>query len=490
MAFQEALMAHSIRNAIPRVALAAVMVLAGISSLTTTAAAQSRDMEPAVDAVSSAMDRSGDLSPPAIVGTAVTYQGRLLTSGSPSDGLYDFEFRLYDAAAGGLQIGGLNFVDNAAVSDGRFTVNLDFGQSAFGGGARWLDIRVRPGAGGAYTQLTPRQKLNAAPYALGMPNVYTNETSSYVGVGRDAPVTGADEFGVNSTTVANQYGGMYVNTSDAGGWPFYGFATGGVARAWTWYNGTTSEWKLYNGGERLTISSGGGLEILSTTTTDGLRINDTADDGVQIGNGTDFPNFGVYIPSPGVSSYGLWSNTSAANGNYGLYTPDNIEAGIVTMAAQFIVAQVAGVDALSAGDVASAAGVADPLDGGTNRLAVVQLAGRDGAGIVGVVATRMEWQAAPGKEAEGEMVLMPADGPARDGDYVALVVQGVTDVRVQRGASIAKGERLTVADTGGVRKLRVETLNGMAVSEGTPVVGVALENSSGRDTVPVFVNVH
>jgi hypothetical protein len=190
-----------------------------------------------------------------------------------------------------------------------------------------------------------------------------------------------------------------------------------------------------------------------------------------------------------VTTYGLWPNTAAANGNYALYTVDNIEAGIVTLSAQTIIAKVSGAENLSAGDVVAADGVTDPVPGATNRLALVRLAGLEAAGLVGVVAGRMEWQLAKGKEAEGEMVLMPADGPAGIGDYVSLVVLGVADVRVDRGADIAKGARLTAADAGGrARALRTESLNGMLVSEGAPVVGVALEDSRGRDTVPVFVN--
>jgi hypothetical protein len=467
-----------------RATIAALLLIA-ISISAQVTVAQDREMVAALDAMSSAVSRAGDMSPPAVVGTAFTYQGRLMVSGSPADGLYDFQMRLFDAAAAGAQVGGTILIDNATVSDGRFTVALDFGQSAFGGGARWLDIAVRPGAGGIYTLLSPRQKLNPAPYALGLPNVYTVEGTNFVGVGRDFRITGAEYFGINATTTG--YGGMYINTSDAGGWPFYGYATGGAARAWTYYDGGTSTWKLYNGGERLLVPSGGGLEIPSTTTTDGIRINGTPDDGIQVGNGTDFPSFGLYIPSPGVSWYGLWSNTSAASGNYALYTPDNIEAGVVTLSAATIVAKVSSGSALRIGDVVSATGVSEPAPGGTNRLALVELAGRDAPGVVGVVASRMEWRAAEGKE--GEMVLMPADGPARDGDYVSLVVLGVADVRVERGASVVKGTRLTASDAGGsARALRTESLNGMTVSEGAQVVGVALENSSGGDTVPVFVN--
>ncbi|MDO9695473.1 MAG: hypothetical protein Q7W56_12145 [Candidatus Latescibacteria bacterium] len=482
-------MKHWIRITMARDALAVVMALVGIATFAAPALAQTDGMEPAREISTNTADRTGDFAPLAVVGTAFTYQGHLLSGGIPSDGPYDLQFRLFDAAAGGTQIGSTLSLDNLAVTDGRFTASLDFGQGAFGGGARWLDIAVRPGAGGIYTILTPRQKLDAAPYALGMPNVYTNESNNFVGIGRNFQVSSTEAFGVRAMAAANQYGGMHVDVSDAGGWPFYGYATNGFFRAWTYYDGTTSIWKLYNGGDRLSVPFGGGLEIHNVSSGDGLRINDTGDDGIQIGTNAESPNYGVYIPSPGVANYGLWSNTAAASGNYALYTLDNIEAGVVTLSAQTIVAKVSGAGDLGVGDVVAADGVTDPVPGATNRLALVRLAGRDATGLVGVVAARMEWQPAKGKEAEGEMVLMPADGPAGVGDYVSLVVLGVADVRVDRGAVIAKGTRLTAADAGGrARALRTESLNGMLVSEGAPVVGVALEDSRGRDTVPVFVN--
>lgn len=100
------------------------------------------------------------------LGTVFTYQGRLTESGGPADGLYDFEFRLYGAATGGSPISGTVALDNQPVSDGLFTVELDFG-GAFAGDGRWLEIAVRPGtSGGGFTVLTPRQKLTPAPYTL------------------------------------------------------------------------------------------------------------------------------------------------------------------------------------------------------------------------------------------------------------------------------------------------------------------------------------
>jgi hypothetical protein len=111
------------------------------------------------------------------VDTAFTYQGYLEDGGNPANGLYDFQFKLFDALVGGSQVGSTFLVNDLSVATGLFGTALDFGNSAFGGGARWLEIGVRPGAvGGAYTLLSPRQELTPSPQALALPNVYANES--------------------------------------------------------------------------------------------------------------------------------------------------------------------------------------------------------------------------------------------------------------------------------------------------------------------------
>ncbi len=103
------------------------------------------------------------------MGTAWTYQGRLIDNNSPADGLYDFQFRLYDANSDGNQVGSDVNEHNVDVIDGYFTVELDFGNSAFDGDARWLGIGVRPGDQNdpnAYPPLSPRVELAPTPYAL------------------------------------------------------------------------------------------------------------------------------------------------------------------------------------------------------------------------------------------------------------------------------------------------------------------------------------
>lgn len=106
---------------------------------------------------------------PAPLGSGFTYQGRLADDGLPANGAYDFEFRLYDAPSGGAQEGLTVPVNDLAVVNGLFSTELDFDSGLYDGRSLYLQVAVRPGAStGAYTDLSPRQALTAAPYALGL----------------------------------------------------------------------------------------------------------------------------------------------------------------------------------------------------------------------------------------------------------------------------------------------------------------------------------
>jgi hypothetical protein len=121
----------------------------------------------------------GGVTPQAALGTVFTYQGRLTDGGSPANGTYDFQFKLYDAASNGAQVGSTITMEDVTITDGLFTVALDFGSSAFTGDARYLEIGVRPGSStGAYTTLTPRQALTPTPYALALPGLWTQQNTS------------------------------------------------------------------------------------------------------------------------------------------------------------------------------------------------------------------------------------------------------------------------------------------------------------------------
>ena len=97
---------------------------------------------------------------------AFTYQGRLTDNSLTANGNYDFEFRNFDALSGGSQYGSTVVLLNVPVTNGIFTVNLDFGNN-FPGATRYLGIAVRvAGSGLSYTDLLPRQEITSAPYAV------------------------------------------------------------------------------------------------------------------------------------------------------------------------------------------------------------------------------------------------------------------------------------------------------------------------------------
>ena len=105
-------------------------------------------------------------------GTAFTYQGRLNSGGSPANGTYDLQFTIYDSTnQPGTVIAGPLTNSATAVSNGLFTVTLDFGANVFTGPDRWLESAVRTNGGGAFAALSPRQKLTATPYAVTAANV-------------------------------------------------------------------------------------------------------------------------------------------------------------------------------------------------------------------------------------------------------------------------------------------------------------------------------
>lgn len=154
----------------------------------------------------------------AALGTAFTYQGQLEQSGGPATGACDFRFLLFDSVGsgspptGGNQIGTMVAADGVQVSDGLFTLQLDFGAAAFNtGGDRFLQVAVRcPGGSGAYQTLTSRQPLTAAPYAL-FANAIADGAVSSAKLAPGAVTT--SQLAPNSVTAAQIADGT-VATSD------------------------------------------------------------------------------------------------------------------------------------------------------------------------------------------------------------------------------------------------------------------------------------
>jgi hypothetical protein len=92
--------------------------------------------------------------------STISYQGVLTQNGtSLPDGTYTLTFKLYDAATGGSVIETIT-VPDVPTSLGRFTALVPVTPSSFNGSDRWWSVTV------SGTELLPRQKVTASPYAM------------------------------------------------------------------------------------------------------------------------------------------------------------------------------------------------------------------------------------------------------------------------------------------------------------------------------------
>ena len=98
--------------------------------------------------------------------SAFFYQGRLADGGAPANGAYDLRFAVYDAVTNGSLVSVVLTNSAVGVSNGLFSVTLDFGGGVFTGANRWLDIGVRAAGATNFTLLTPRQPVLPVPYAV------------------------------------------------------------------------------------------------------------------------------------------------------------------------------------------------------------------------------------------------------------------------------------------------------------------------------------
>ncbi len=97
--------------------------------------------------------------------TTFTYQGMLSSGANVVTGPYDFRFRLFDVNSN-VVAGPLTNAP-VGVTNGLFTVTLDFGAGIFDGSTRTLEIGVRTnGDTNAYSVLSPRQALTSVPYSI------------------------------------------------------------------------------------------------------------------------------------------------------------------------------------------------------------------------------------------------------------------------------------------------------------------------------------
>jgi len=223
-----------------------------------------------------AQAQGGDITAQAIVGTAFTYQGRLMQNNAPVNGTCNLTFRLYNAATAGSQVGSDVSNGSVAVNDGYFTQSLDFGSGVFTGEARWLEITINSCNGsGSPVMLNPRVALNPAPYAHALPGLWTEQNPSspniiggYSGNSVTSGAVGAtiggggangianrvtDHFGTVAGGYNNQAGNNAGAIDDA---PHAFVGGGGSNTANSFYAAVVGGWGNVAGGDNAAIGGG------------------------------------------------------------------------------------------------------------------------------------------------------------------------------------------------------------------------------------------
>jgi hypothetical protein len=257
---------------------------------------------------------SGRVGVQAAMGTAFTYQGQLKKAGNPVNGNCDFLFTLWDAETGGNQIGLNQEKTNVPVTNGLFTVQLDFGAGAFQGDARWLQIAVKCAGDSDYVPLTPRQALTPAPYALALPGLWTQQNANspnviggYSGNSVTAGVYGATIGGGGASGATNRVtanyatvGGGYGNNASAD----YATVGGGG------YNTASARYATVGGGEHNTASA-------YTATVSGGKYNSASGIQATVGGGAGNSASGIQATVGGGVGNQASGRLSTVPGGYG-----------------------------------------------------------------------------------------------------------------------------------------------------------------------------
>ena len=248
------------------------------------------------------------------MGTAFTYQGQLQRSGAPASGSFDFRFKLFDAASGGVQIGGDALLSSVAVSNGLFTVNLDFGAAAFSGSARFLQIEVRPAGGGAYTLLTPRQEVKPQPHALFAANAANaaNAVNAAHATNADNATNAGHANNADNATTASYarkipFAGTGATTAAArSDHNHFGNNWAGAASNYGLYVNNSSSGDGVRGGSAATLYNYAGLYGYCTSTGSGVYGISVGGQGV-VGTGTN--GDGVEGTTTNAGKSGVWGHS-------------------------------------------------------------------------------------------------------------------------------------------------------------------------------------
>jgi hypothetical protein len=106
---------------------------------------------------------------PTNIDGTITYQAQIKQNGSPANGTFDFQFRLFDEGTVGVgnAVGSTVLINDVVLVNGQLSTNLKFGPSDLVNSTQlFLEVGIRDGASNQpYTLLNPRQRLTEVPFA-------------------------------------------------------------------------------------------------------------------------------------------------------------------------------------------------------------------------------------------------------------------------------------------------------------------------------------
>jgi hypothetical protein len=224
--------------------------------------------------------------------TTFTYQGELRESGEPADGSFDMDFALWDAPGGGSQVGSSVQVVDQPVSDGLFTVELDFGAEVFDGSQLWLEITVEG------TTLAPRQPITNAPYSIQTRGIFVDDDGN-VGIGTLTPAAPLEVHNANT--------GQIMRLESDRTYGYVQFREGATTRAYLGYG---------DEGDLLVNALPDSFAIDGTSTALHFAVDSDAAKGItvdpdgQVGIGTTNPAARLSVGGDGDFYSAIWGEAT------------------------------------------------------------------------------------------------------------------------------------------------------------------------------------
>ena len=236
--------------------------------------------------------------------TAFTYQGRLRDGGVPANGAYNIDFRLWNAAGGGAQVGATVSLLGHPVAAGLITAPLDFGPTPFKGTPLWLEITIDGNT------LSPRQALTGTPMSASTRGLIV-DAQGRVGIGTSNPWT---DLSINSggLGVYDDTGAGVVFTTDRfeihrglNEDPAYG------------YDGSNDEHTFFTGGSAtMKIDENGDVSLgpVPAPSTGKLNVHTSTNAYAIYGINTGLVGFGVYGQTTNSGSIAIQGVADGVNG--------------------------------------------------------------------------------------------------------------------------------------------------------------------------------